>query len=49
MSKQMESNALAAFPPAVQAFWNSGAPSVDSAVKNYTAWLEFPRFPGHFI
>ena len=39
MSKQMESNSLAAFPPAVQAFWSSGAPSVDLAVKNYTAWL----------
>ena len=44
MSKQMESNSLAAFPPVVQAFWNSGAPSVDSAVKNYIAWLsDFSR------
>jgi hypothetical protein len=44
MSKQIESNSLAAFPPAVQAFWNCGAPSVDSAVKNYTAWVsDFSR------
>ena len=44
MSKQMESNSLAAFPPAVQAFWNSGAPSVDSAIKDYTTWLsDFSR------
>ena len=39
MSKHMESESLAPFPPAVQAFWNCGAPSIDSAVKNYTAWL----------
>ena len=44
MSKQMESNSLAAFPPAVQAFWNCGVPSVDTAVRNYTAWLgDFSR------
>ena len=34
----MESESLASFPRAVQEFWN-GAPSIDSAVKNYTAWL----------
>jgi hypothetical protein len=37
MAKQMES--LAPFPPAVQAFWNCSGPSIDSALKTYTAWL----------
>lgn len=37
MAKQTES--LAPFPPPIQAFWNCSGPSIDSAVKTYTAWL----------
>jgi hypothetical protein len=36
MTKHIES--VASFP-AVQAFWSLGGPSMDAAVKTYTAWL----------